>query len=128
MLLLAACNSPEGPPVPSGVTAVSGNDQFATVGTRAANPLVVLVVDNNGNPFGNTPVSWKITTGGGTLADTASTSNASGYASMTYTAGTNPGQATIVATVSQIWTTSFTVYLVPSSSSRVHAPGAGGQQ
>jgi Bacterial Ig-like domain (group 1) len=127
-LLLAACNSAEGPPVPAGVTAVSGNNQFATVGAPVANPLVVLVVDNNGNPSGNTPVSWRVTTGGGTLADTTSTSNASGYATMTYTAGTNPGQATIIATVAQIWTASFTVYLEPPSSSSIHAPRAGGQR
>lgn len=128
ILLLAACNSAEGPPVPAGVTAVSGNDQFAIIGTQAANPLVVLVVDNNGNPYGNAPVSWRVTAGGGTLADTTSTSNASGYATMTYTAGANPGQATIIATVAQIWTASFTVYLEPSSSSSVRGPRAGGRQ
>jgi len=128
VLLVGGCNSSEGPPVPGGVSAVSGNDQFATVGTPTANPLVVLVVDNNGNPFGNTPVIWKVTTGGGTLADTTSTSNASGYASMTYTAGANPGQATIVATVAQIWTATFTIYLEPPSSSSVGIVRVGGQR
>src|SRR5690349_4911390 len=95
---LAACNSSEAPPIASGVSAVSGNDQYATIGAAAPNPLVVLVFDNNGNPFGATPVTWKITGGGGSLTDTTSTSDAGGHASMTYTAGTAPGTATVVAT------------------------------
>jgi hypothetical protein len=114
--VLAACNSAEAPPVVGGVSAVSGDNQYATVGTQAANPLVVLVIDDNGNPFGSSPVIWKVASGGGTLADTTSTSNQSGYASMTYTAGTNPGVATIVATVGQFWTASFTIHIESLSS------------
>jgi len=56
-------------------------------------------------------VSWKVTSGGGSVADTTSTSDASGYARTTYTAGTRSGAATIVATVAQLWTTSFTIYI-----------------
>lgn len=112
-LALGACNSAtaDGPPVPGGVTAVSGNNQFAVVSSAAANPLVVLVTDQNGSPLPNAAVSWKVTSGGGSVADTTSTSDASGYATMTYTAGDRTGAATIVATVAQIWTTSFTIYI-----------------
>ena len=110
-LALAACNSAEGPPVPGGLSSVSGNSQFAVVGSPAANPLVVLVTDQNGSPLANTPVSWTVTGGGGTVADTASTSDASGLAMMTYTAGPRAGAATVVATVGQFWTTSFTIYI-----------------
>jgi hypothetical protein len=121
-LLAAACNSTSAPPVASSVAVVSGNNQYATVGTSVANPLVVLVSDDNGNPFGNAPVSWRVVSGGGTVADTTSTSNASGYATMTYTAGANPGVATIVATVAQIWTASFTIYVESPSSQLVAHP------
>ena len=110
-IALGACNSSEGPPVPGGVTAVSGNDQFAVVGSPAANPLVVLVSDQNGSPLPNTPVSWTVTSGGGSVADTSSTSDASGHATMSYTAGGRTGVATVVATVAQLWTASFTVYI-----------------
>ena len=109
---LGACNSSaEGPPVPGGVTAVSGNNQFAVVSTPASNPLVVLVNDQNGSPLPSTPVSWTVTSGGGSVADTTSTTDASGYATMTYTAGTRAGAATVVATVGQLWSTSFTIYI-----------------
>jgi hypothetical protein len=116
-LALAACNNNSAEPAfASGVSAVSGNQQYAAVGAAAANPLVVLVVDQNGSPFANSPVIWKVTGGGGAVADSTSTSDASGHARMVYTAGATPGAATIVATVAQIWTASFTVYIVPPSS------------
>ena len=111
LVIVAACNGSTGPPVPGGVTIVSGNNQFANIGSAPANPLVVLVTDNNGSPFGNTPVTWKVISGGGTVTDTTSTADASGYAKMTYTAGTNPGTATVVATVALVWTASFTIYI-----------------
>src|SRR3954465_4475120 len=110
-LALGACNSAEGPPVPGGVTALSGNSQFAVVGSAAANPLVVLVTDQNGSPLAATPVSWTVSSGGGTVANALSTSDASGIATMTYTAGPRTGAATVVATVSQLWTASFTIYI-----------------
>ena len=114
--LIAACNGAPGPDVASGVQAVSGSEQYAVAGSPAANPLVVLVTDENGNPFGNGKVVWTVSSGGGTVADSTSTSDASGHSSMTYTAGTNPGVATVVATVASVWTASFTIHIVAPSS------------
>ena len=112
-LLASACNSNTNEPnVANGIAAVSGNGQFATTGTAAANPLVVLVVDQNGQPFSNATVSWKVTGGGGTVGDTTSTSDAHGHASMTYTAGSAAGTATVLATADQLWTTTFTIHVV----------------
>jgi hypothetical protein len=112
-LALAACNSNTATPnVANGVVAVSGNDQFATVGSAAANPLVVLVTDENGHPFPGATVGWKVIGGGGAVSDTVSTSDANGHASMTYTAGSSAGTATITATADQLWTVNFTVHVV----------------
>jgi hypothetical protein len=115
---VVACNSAEGPPVASGISAVSGSGQFAVVSAQAANPLVALVTDNNGNPFPGATVTWIVTAGGGTVSDSTSTSDASGHTSIMYTAGTRPGTATVTAIVEQIWTASFTIY-IESPSSRV---------
>jgi hypothetical protein len=115
---IAACNSAAGPPVPEGITAVSGSDQFAVVSAQAANPLVVLVTDGDGNPFAGATVTWTVTKGGGTVSDSTSTSDASGHTSIMYTAGALPGAATVVATVALVWTTSFTIH-IESSSNRV---------
>ena len=108
---VVSCNPTEAPPVPQGISAVSGNDQSAAVGTAAANPLVVLVVDASGAPFTGATVAWTVTAGGGSVSDSTSVSDATGHATMTYTAGSSPAVATIVATVAQVWTTTFTVYV-----------------
>jgi predicted small secreted protein len=114
---LAACNTgTAGPDVPQGISVVSGNNQFATVGTATANPLVALVVDPASAPFAGAAVKWTVTGGGGTVGDSTSTSDASGYVTMTYTAGANPGVATVVATV-DVWTTTFTIYIEAPSNS-----------
>jgi hypothetical protein len=112
---IASCNSTNGPDVPEGITAVSGNDQAAAVGTAAPNPLVARVVDASGAPFSGATVTWTVTGGGGSVADSTSVSDATGHAAMTYTAGSSPAVATIVATVAQVWTTTFTVYVESQS-------------
>ncbi|HEY2854538.1 MAG TPA: Ig-like domain-containing protein [Gemmatimonadaceae bacterium] len=111
-IAIAACNSAPGPAVPNGVAVVSGSEQFAVAGSAPANPLVVLVIDSDGNPFANTPVIWKVTSGGGTVADSTSTSDASGHAAMTYTAGSETGVATVTAIVAQVWTAQFNIHIV----------------
>lgn len=112
-LVLGACNNNANEPnVASGVSVVSGDGQFATAGSATANPLVVLVVDQNGQPFSNAPVTWHVTGGGGTLADSTSTSDDHGHASMMYTAGANTGTATVLATAAQLWTAKFTIHVV----------------
>jgi hypothetical protein len=101
------------PNVASAVTAVSGSDQFANVSAAAANPLIVLVTDQDGNPFPGGTVNWKVTGGGGTVADTSTTADAHGYTSTTYTAGATPGTATVAATLpTTLWTTTFTIHVV----------------
>jgi hypothetical protein len=90
---------------------VSGNDQYATIGSPIANPLVVLVVDENGSPFPNATVNWSVPSGGGTVAVATSTSDATGHAAMQYVAGATPGIATVAATLSDLWTATFSVYV-----------------
>lgn len=111
--VLGACNSNTATPnFANGISAVSGDGQFANVGAVAANPLVVLVVDENGQPFPGGAVKWQVTGGGGTVSDSTSTADAHGHASVTYTAGSSAGTATVVATAAQLWTTTFTIHVV----------------
>src|SRR4051812_18221695 len=79
---IVSCNSTAGPAVPEGITAVSGNDQSAAVGTAASNPLVVLVVDATGAPFSGATVTWTVTGGGGSVSDSTSVSDVAGHATM----------------------------------------------
>src|SRR5438105_12518029 len=118
----SACNSASGPPVPVGVTAVSGDEQYAITGSPAANPLVVLVVGSDATPFAGAGVKWSVAGGGGSVSDSTSNSDATGHAQMTYTAGQSPGVATVVATVADVWTTTFTVYIEAPVNSRARLP------
>ena len=66
------------------LSAVSGDSQTATMGTRLANPLVVRVVDAKGNPMTGVTVDWAVAAGSGSIPATSVT-NASGQASAQWT-------------------------------------------
>ena len=66
------------------------------------------MIDQYGLVMANISVAWAITSGGGSLSAALTTMDANGVASVAYTAGPNPGTATITATVSSIGTLTFT--------------------
>jgi hypothetical protein len=84
--------------VPTTIELVSGNNQSAAVGSALPNPLVVRVTDANDNPVANVAVLWAAT-GGGTVSDPTTATNASGLAQVTRTLGVAPGLYTTTATV-----------------------------
>lgn len=76
---------------------VSGNNQVAGLGQQAPQPLVVKITDTNGKPVSNYKVEWQVTTGGGELSESESTTNASGLAQVTWTSGSYVAQQTVTA-------------------------------
>jgi hypothetical protein len=85
----------------SGVAVVSGSDnQVGTVGLALPNPIVVHVTDRNGNSIANSIVVWNVVSGGGSLSASASTTDANGDASVTWTLGPTVGTQTMRATIS----------------------------
>lgn len=82
------------------LTKTSGDAQTGTVSQPLADPLVVTVTDQFGNPVGGTAVQWSVTGGGGTVNPATSTSNAQGQASTGWTMGATvgPNAAQAVAT------------------------------
>ncbi|WP_018477371.1 Ig-like domain-containing protein [Pontibacter roseus] len=65
---------------------ISGADQTTNAGQRIAQPLKVRVTDQNNNGVRNATIDWEIlNTGGGTLSNTTSVTDADGYASTFYT-------------------------------------------
>lgn len=87
------------PGKPTQLLMISGNAQSATVGSALAEPLVVRALDAYGTPVANVTVNWSMLTGSGTFAAPTSTTNADGYASMTFSpnAGTSQPKANINA-------------------------------
>jgi hypothetical protein len=76
-----------------------GNEQVGIVGQQLANPLVVLVTDENGDPVEDVSVRWDPQGAGSVSAETVET-DSDGRASVTRVLGPEPGQQTTTASVS----------------------------
>ena len=108
VLAFAGCRFTTDAPRPHVLGIVSGDAQTTAAGTPLPEPLVVIVIDQYGLVMANISVAWAIASGGGSLTAALTTTDANGIASVAYTAGSNPGTATITATVSSIGTLTFT--------------------
>ena len=95
-------------PRPHTLTKVSGPRQQAAAGSALAQPFVVLVLDQYGDPLAGATVTFSVTTGGGTLAATTGTTDADGRAATTLTLGRTPGTTTVQATVADLEPVTFT--------------------
>jgi hypothetical protein len=80
--------------------ASSGNGQTGTVGQPLAQPLVVLVNDPGSHPAAGVTVTFAVTSGGGSVGTSTTTTNASGQAQTTWTLGSTSGTQQVSATVS----------------------------
>ncbi len=87
---------------------VSGNNQTAIIGGNFTNPLVVKVVDANGNPVAGAQVAFAVTAGSAILGSATATTDTTGQASTTVTAGTSAGAITVTETSSG-FTATFTL-------------------
>ncbi|MBA2457756.1 MAG: Ig-like domain-containing protein [Gemmatimonadales bacterium] len=92
---------------PAGVSIVSGNDQSGVPGSTLAQPLVVQVADQDGNPVRGAPVTWIVTGGGGQLDPPTSATDDAGRASTNWTLGPTPGPNAAEAVVSGVGQASF---------------------
>ena len=84
-------SGPKSPGPPASLTIVSGDQQHGTVGTELPNPLVVKVVDANGNSIQGQAVNFRVTAGGGSVFAGTSNTNADGIAQERWTLGTVAG-------------------------------------
>lgn len=85
---------------PAQLVYVSGNGQAgtATTGQQLPNPFVVRVMDDNGIPVKDTPVTFVVTAGGGKLSNAQPVlTNAAGQASTFLTLSTTQTQNTVEA-------------------------------
>ena len=74
---------------------ISGDNQKGVSGAAPANPFVVEVQDENGSVLEGVPVTFTVTTGGGTLNATRTMTDENGRAESTLTLGPNPGTNTV---------------------------------
>lgn len=84
---------------PELVSIQSGDEQEADMGMALAEPFVVSVLDQHGDPYAGAEVAFTITAGDGTLSTATATTDTNGLASATLTLGRDPGPNTVEATV-----------------------------
>lgn len=99
-----------GPPV--AVIPTAGNNQSGAVGFPVG-PLQVKVADAYENGVPGQSVSWLVTSGGGTLASSPTTTDAAGLASNVWTLGPVAGSQSVTASISGGAHTTFTALASP---------------
>jgi hypothetical protein len=89
--------TPAGPP--AAIASFAGDQQTGLVGSTLVSPLTVKVTDATGAAVSGVTVTWTVTDGGGTVAPTTSTTDASGRAITVLTLGATIGPQAVTASV-----------------------------
>ncbi len=102
------------------LTAHSATSLTGPPGTQVMELPSVLVSDASGNPLAGAPVTFTVTSGGGTVTGGSATSGASGFATVgSWTLGTDAGANTLSATTGSLPEITFT-----ACGTETHAPGS----
>jgi hypothetical protein len=112
MVLATGCDDDDddvlAPPVANEISKESGDNQTVPR-SSASQPLVVVIEDQYDDPMSGVTVNWAVATGSGTLSSATSVTDVNGETSVTFTAGTVAGTATVTATVSGLTPVTFTI-------------------
>jgi Bacterial Ig domain/Bacterial Ig-like domain (group 1) len=92
---------------PDEIRIVSGDGQQGQAGTRLANPLVVVVVDDADNPVPGVTVTWQAQGGSGSVTPRSSNTDGSGRASTSWTLGGGTGEQRVDASAPGAGTVRF---------------------
>ena len=92
---------------------VSGDNQSGTPGNALANPFVVEVQDEDGEPLTGHSVTFSVTAGGGSLSETSVTADEDGLAETTLTLGSERGVNSVQASVSGVDPVIFSTNIEP---------------
>ena len=85
----------EGIRIPLAFWIISGDIQQGLLGEALANPFVVEVRDQSGDPLPGVQVAFSVSSGGGTLSATITTTDNNGRVKSILTLGPNPGTNTV---------------------------------
>jgi VCBS repeat-containing protein len=96
------------PANPTALQLISGDAQSAPAGTTLTDPLVVRLVDNNGNGVGGKAIAWVLSPGNGSVNPQNSTTDPTGYAQTSWTLGPGSGDNLVNAVFSGLPSVPFT--------------------
>ena len=85
-----------------GMQIISGNSQTAYVNQAFGQPLVLQIVDGNGNPVSGQTVAWTINQGSASLSQLSTVTDANGQSSNNVTAGSITGTVVITASAASL--------------------------
>jgi uncharacterized protein (TIGR03437 family) len=99
----------------SSLTYVSGSSQTIASGQTFPNPLVVQVINSNGQPAVNVAVNFALTSGSAILSSSSPITNSTGQAQVTVTAGsvTTQTSVTVVASLGNLPSVTFALTVIP---------------
>src|SRR3954470_14389855 len=86
---------------------VTGDNQVGAPGSPLSQPVMVKLLDQDGNPMPDQRIAWVISTGGGTVVPQSPTTDGNGMASATWTLGSE-GPNSLNAVVTGIDPVTFT--------------------
>ena len=118
------------PPMPTTLV-VTGDNQAGLTGEELANPFVVEVRNQYGDPMAGVTATFTVTAGDGTLSTITAMTDANGQAEITLTLGSDPGTNTVdfsVEGIAEIVTVNAVAKLLefdlslPSGISMIHVP------
>jgi hypothetical protein len=126
--LMAACSDSVAPPKPATIEANSAVDEEAFAGASVAVDPEVLVRDENGAPIAGVTVTFAVTTGGGSVANSTTMSGPQGRATAgRWTLGSTPSTNTLVATVDGVGSVVFRAETVQVPTGRFELMSIDGQ-
>jgi hypothetical protein len=117
MLVPTGCKkAPSAPVVVSDLTVVQGNFQVAQAGLLLPSPVVLRVIDANGDGIPNVTAEFAVALGGGTVSPASVVTDAKGEVSVKWTLGTTaPVQSLSAAAGAAIPVTLFADALFPAA-------------
>ena len=108
-VVTGACGDPGPSPVmPSALVVSAGDHQAGPVGVPLPIPLQVALTGTDGRPFSGAVVTWRLTSGDGSMSPDSATTDASGIARTTLTLGPTIGVDLVSASVAGIAPVSIT--------------------
>src|SRR5438067_1219833 len=113
------------PAAPSQLVVVSGDTQTGVAGQALAQPLVVKVLDSNGNAVANFSLAWAVGSGAGNVSAGSTTTAPDGKASIAATVGTIAGANSFTVSGAGLGSpTTFTATGIPDVASTLAVSGA----
>jgi adhesin/invasin len=124
----SACSDNNDTTIPRTATTITAssatNGQTGVVGTALAQPVAVVVADQNGAPLAGATVNWAVTAGGGSVASSTSVTDASGNATVVWTLGQSVGTDTLTASIAGGANAIITATATAAAASAVHVTSA----